>query len=147
VGASALAFGQSRTLPPKDGSGRDPGFAAFFTQLRETVRTKDAATLLRVVNPNIKNSFGGDDGVEEFRGIWAIDKPDSKIWGTLDRILKLGGSWLGQETYCAPHLFVEFPEDLDAFEHLVVTGTRVRLRVGASLGAPVRLGLSYTIVR
>jgi hypothetical protein len=144
---SSLAFGQSRTLPPKDESGRDAQFAAFFAKFRETVKQRDTAALLRVVSPVIKNSFGGNDGAAEFREMWEIEKPGSEVWPVLDRLLGLGGAWFDPNLYCAPYLFQKFPNDLDAFEHAVVVGTGVRLRENASLAARVRAGLSFEIVR
>lgn len=147
VFVSSFASGQSRTLLPKDESGRDAQFAAFFAQFRETVEKRDTAALLRVVSPNIKNSFGGNDGVAEFREMWEIEKPGSKVWPVLDRLLRLGGAWFDPNLYCAPYLFQKFPNDLDAFDHQVVAGTGVRLRERPSLTAPVLDQLSFEIVR
>ena len=147
LAAVSLAFGQSRTLPPKDESGRDAKFAAFFARFREIVRKKDHAALLHVVDPNIKNSFGGDDGIANFNRIWEMDRDDSPVFGTLARLLGLGGSNFSPETYCAPYVAVRFPDDLDAFEHLVVSGTGVRLRAEASVTSPVLDRFSFDIVR
>jgi len=146
--AASLAFGQSRTLPPKDESGRDPQFAAFFTQFRAAVRRKDAAALVRMLSPGIQNTFGtGGQGAEEFQRIWEIEKPGSPVFDVLDKLLALGGVLSSPDTYCAPSIAILFPDDLDRYEHLVVAGTKVRLRSNASTDAAIVARLNNEIVR
>ena len=41
-------------------------------------------------NKNIKNSFGGNDGIENFKKSWKIDQVNSPLWETLGTVLALG---------------------------------------------------------
>lgn len=145
LGQAILA--QSRTLPPRDESGRDPAFAAFLAQFRETVKKKDTPALMRAVSPDIKNSFGGDDGAEAFRRIWDLNADSSPVWGVLNQLLGLGGRWFDDSQYCAPYVYTDFPDDLDPFEHAVIIGEGVRLRMAPDGKAQPIARLTYEIVQ
>ena len=76
---------------PVDQAAAQPDFFAFRTQLQAAIARRDIQALLAVVHKDIKNSFGGTDGVDEFKQIWELDKPGTLIWETLARVLALGG--------------------------------------------------------
>lgn len=138
---------QSQTILPLDRSDRDPALARYLDRLREAVEAKDAAALRTLISPDIKNGFGGDDGAEAFDAAWHPEGPDSQVWPVLTKILGLGGDWTGPQQYCAPYLFVHFPDDFDPFEHQVVVGTGVRLRAAPGFDSRVLGQLSWTIVK
>ena len=88
----------AETLPPRNECAADPAYFAFEQQLRQAVAERNPAQLLALVDTSIKSSFGGDDGIEEFRTSWQLDKAEtSPIWLELERILAHGG--LSRDTF------------------------------------------------
>jgi hypothetical protein len=144
--AASIAFSQRRTLPPPPAINEE-GWQEFVSKLRDALRRGDAAYLTSIVSPNIKNGFGGDDGIAAFRKTWKLDRPHSPVFPLLSKLLDLGVVSDGEHNVWAPYLFETFPDDLDPFEHSVVTGKNVYLRSGPGMTAkPLRV-LSYEIVK
>ncbi|MFN3652176.1 MAG: SH3 domain-containing protein [Armatimonadota bacterium] len=141
----------ARKLRPVDESGRDPSLRRFLAGLRETVRRRDRAGLMRVLHPKVELSFGGHQGTADFRSMWHPERRESEIWPTLAWILAHGGSFFeeeGQRSFWMPCVFSEFPDDLDAFEGWqAVVGRRVRLRASPGIEGRVKAHLSYDLVR
>ena len=75
----ALLCAQGGRLEPVEESGRDPALSIFLNDLRNAVRQRDAAALLRMTTPNIQNGFGCADGLEEFQNIWKPRQSASKV--------------------------------------------------------------------
>jgi len=144
--AASGAFSQGRTLPPVVNS-RDDSLSKFLAGLRDAVRREDVAYLTSIVSPNIKNGFGGDDGIAAFRKFWKLEQPHSPVFPLLSKLLGLGVAWDADRNVWAPYLFVTFPQELDPFEHEVVTGRNVYLRSGPSQAAKPLRTLSYEIVK
>jgi len=113
-------------LHPSDEAPRDPSLC--LTR---------AGLLQAAVSPNIKNGFGGDDGIDEFRKTWRLESPDSPLWSKLGTVLALGGGFLSENSFIAPYVFSEFPSPLDGFEYLAVVGRGVRAREKPDLQSPV----------
>ena len=127
---------QTRRLLPVDEAGRDPSLVAYLAKLKDAVATQDRAALVALVHPDIKNGFGGDDGVANFHPEWPV----------LERLLRMGGAWKAQK-FSIPYVFSKFPDDLDPFDYAAITGQGVWLREApASTSRGVRQ-LSYDIVR
>ncbi len=53
--------------------------------------------ILSIVDKNIKNGFGGDDGIEEFKEWWKIDDPKSEFWETFLPVITNGGRFVKEE--------------------------------------------------
>ena len=135
-------------LYPRDEAGKDHSFQIFRDRLLNAVQNHDQDFLLSIIAPDIMNSFGGDDGKENFVKIWEPDKPDSKIWQTLADILTLGGNFSpDRQEFWAPYVFSAFPDDADAFSYLAIVGENVNVRAQPSLNAPVLTTLSYDLVK
>lgn len=150
LGLFANIHAQERYARPVDEGKSDPSFARFRNNLIRAVERKDKKYLLRVLDPSILNSFGGDGGIDEFASSWELDKPGSAVWAELLTVLKNGGKFVtgpDRRTFCAPYSFKAFPDDLDAFEHNVIFGSRVRLRSRPNLRSKIIGKLSYNIVR
>lgn len=151
AGLSA-AQAQVGKLLPSDEAVQDPELFAFRARLQAAVARHDTAAVLEVVDPNIKNTFGGDDGLAAFRRLWKLEAgDDSRLWNELGLVLALGGSFQpnpqnSKDTFVAPYVFSRWPEQLDAFEHVAVLGTDVRVRAEPRLGSPVLAALSFDIV-
>ncbi|MEO8096370.1 MAG: SH3 domain-containing protein [Acidobacteriota bacterium] len=144
---AALASAQTRRLLPLvDESARDPRFAMFLNRFKLAVLRKDAAALLPLISPDVKNSFGGNDGLAEFRTLWKPEEETSDLWPLLSRLLERGGTWQGPG-YCVPYVCGKFPDDLDAFEYGVVAASGVWLRKAPNPKAPGIRQLSYEIVK
>jgi hypothetical protein len=140
---------QERYVMPADEANKDQSFFAFRTKLVEAAKKRDAKFVLSVVDRNIKNSFGGNDGINEFKKAWKIDSPNSEFWNEFLPVITGGGSFIkggSNKLFFAPYTFNSFPENLDAFSHSVIFGNKVSLRSKADTNSPVVANLSYNIV-
>ena len=140
------AAAQVAKLYPSDEAPRDPGLFLARARLLQAIAERDTTALLATVSPNIKNSFGGDGGIDEFRERWRLESPDSPLWSTLGRVLALGGGFFSDNTYMAPYVFSEFPKALDGFEYLAVVGRGVRAREDPDLQSRVVATLSFDVI-
>ncbi|MBA3258347.1 MAG: hypothetical protein H0T68_02635 [Gemmatimonadales bacterium] len=147
AGAAPGVAAQVAKLYPVDQAVRNPSFYTFRAQLLGALARRDTAALMAVVAPDIKNSFGGNDGAEEFRRGWALDRPGSRVWEELTAVLALGGSFVDDTTFVAPYVFSRFPSGLDGLEHLAVLGSGVRVRARPDSTAAVLAVLSFDVVR
>lgn len=143
--ATAPVAAQQPFLPVDEASTR-PDFFSFRAQLQRAIARHDTAALLAVVHPQIRNSFGDNDGVDEFRSTWNIGAADSRIWDVLGTVLGLGGSFLDNDTFAAPYVFSRWPGKFDAFDHVAVIGTNVRVRSQPSADASVIATTSFSIL-
>jgi hypothetical protein len=146
--ACAAVSGQMRTLPqllPVDEAVQRPGFFTFRAHLQAAVARRDWTMVLAAVHPDIRNSFGPDDGLPAFRAEWKEGAIDSPLWAELGAVLALGGSFDQAGHFVAPYVFSRWPADLDAFEHIAVVGSRVRVRVAPRLDAEVLTTVNYAI--
>jgi hypothetical protein len=144
------AAAQSRKLNPVDEAPKDPSFKAFRDKLLTAVKRQDETVLYESLDPKITNSFGGEGGVTEFNTHWKMGEERTRLWDELATILSMGGSFAsvqGQKSFCAPYVYSNFPDNLDATGYAAITGTGVRVRAAASLNAPVITALSYDIVQ
>ena len=146
----STAFGQARgysPLLPIDEASQRPEFFTFRAQLQRAIARRDWAAVLAVVHPKIRTSFGPDTGLPGFREHWKGESPDSPLWETLGTVLALGGSFDQAGNFLAPYVYSRWPDAVDGFEHVAVTGSRVRVRAGPRADAEVLAALSYVILR
>lgn len=137
--------GQRAPVLPVDEAVRDPEFFVFRARLQAALAAHDTSELMRIVSPDILNSFGGDGGRDEFREKWNIAEPEkSKVWVTLGMVLGLGGSFFTDSTFAAPYLVNRTPGD--GFEVLAVLGKKVFVRAGPSLTSTPIDTLSFETV-
>lgn len=151
LGISNVAA-QERYLKPIDEGNQNTSFSQFRSKLISAVKNKDKKYLFSVLDPKIEVSFGGDNGIADFKKFWEIDKANSGVWEELLLVLNNGGTFLQEngkrtEQFCAPYTFTSFPEDLDAFEYNVIFGNNVRLRSKPNLSSDIVAKLSYNIVK
>ena len=143
-------FAASARLQPVDEASKDPSFLAFRKRLVRAVRKHDLKFVISILDPEIKNSFGGEGGIDEFKSVWRPDKADSKLWGNLLRILSMGGSFSTRNPdwdFSVPYVFSRWPDDYDPFEYAAITGADVNLRREAGMSAPILKQLNYDIVK
>ncbi len=138
---------QERFVRPFDEGEKDKSFSTFRAQLILTVKRRDKKSLLNIIDPNIKASFGGDKGIKDFQKIWKINGSKSKLWDELQKVLNNGGAFIDNNTFAAPYSFTNFPEDLDAFEYQLIFGNNVNLRAAPDSKSKLIGQLSYNIVK
>ena len=145
---ASAAQAQVAKLLPVDEAARDPGFFVFRARLLEAVARHDTAALLDAVDPNIKIGFGGNDGIAAFRETWKLQNGhESPLWAELGLVLALGGSFQAEGLFAAPYVFSRWPETSDAFEHVAVLATDVRVRAAPSLDSKILAALSFDVVK
>jgi len=142
-----LSTAQVAKLYPVDEAARDPSFFIFRARLLEAIQLRDAAFIISILSPSIKNSFGGNDGIEEFKKFWKPEHSESRLWNTLMRVVGLGGSFDGNSRFMAPYTYSKFPEEIDGFTHGVIIGENVRVRKEPGTAGEVIGTLSYDIVK
>jgi hypothetical protein len=152
--AAIVCFAQERFVLPVDEAKKDPSFFAFREKLITAVKKNDLKYFLSVVDENIKNGFGGEDGIKEFRSRWELDYPDPDFFRTFLPVITGGGSFSKEgdpkgPIFFAPYVFEQFPKDLDALanKYCVITGQNVNLRKEGDLKSAVVASLSYNIVK
>jgi hypothetical protein len=132
---------------PVDQATLRPDFFSFRARLQTAIARRDHEAVLATVDPTIKNSFGGDDGIDEFRKMWRPEAADSTLWTELGEVLALGGTFdLQRTTFTAPYVFSRWPGDYDAFEHVAIVSADVRVRAAPRVDAPAITSLSFAIV-
>lgn len=141
--------GRARLLPV-DRASEDPSFVAYRDKLRAAVAARDTEALLALVDPKIRTDFGGGGGLADFRRHWNLPSKDSKLWSELDVILSHGGSFrspMETKMFCAPYVYSEWPDNLDAFTYLAVIDDDAPLRKAAAANATVIETLRYDLVK
>ncbi len=135
------------TLLPVDEGPSNPAFFSFRAQLLRAVVGRDVGGLLAIVDPHVKNSFGGNDGIDEFKTMWDIGSPGSRLWQELGDVLALGGTFPDPHTFVAPYVFSRWPDSLDPFEHVAAIGSGVRIRSQPAAGGETVGSVSFAILR
>ena len=142
---------QSGKLNPVDEGQLSPDFHQFRQQLLAAIDRKDVGFIRQIVAKDIKIGFGGEDGVENFLKMWSLDQNPqaSDLWQVLRKILLLGGTFdrNNKNVFLVPYLTATWPDELDAFEYVVITGEGVRARETPGMSGKVLTKLSYDIVR
>ncbi len=149
--SNGAAAQQERQVTPVDEAKNDASFLAFREKFIAAVKKKDVKFLLATLDRDVKGSFGGDDGIQDFKKLWKLDRPNtSQLWNELLKVLNNGGTFSKESNakeFCAPYSFTLFPADLDAFEHQMIFGNNVNLREKPDTKSPVVAQLSYNIVK
>lgn len=146
VGSAAIFAAAPATLLPIDAAAEQPDFFSFRAQLQAAVARHDVGAVMAVLDPNIKLSFGGDDGLDGFRRLWRPTEADSELWGELGAVLALGGTFDTDSSFTAPYIFSKWPNEFDGLEHVALTGSNVRIRSAAKADAPAIATLSFAIL-
>jgi hypothetical protein len=153
IGLSTFSFGQLKILPRNEVH-RDSSLTALICKLQYAIFKKDKDFLLSIVDKNIKNNFGGDGGIEEFKEMWALDKPNSPIWSCLSKVISLGGVFsdyqsneVNSNSFVFPYVFhATLPDSLDVFETMLVTATNVNVREEPNKTSKIVGKFSYDVV-
>ncbi len=146
------ATGQEQFVRPVDEGAKDKSFFAFRTKLIAAAERKDARFINSMVDPNIKISFGIENGAANFRKIWKPEAKNSKFWEEFLTVIKNGGAFQADvenryRLFAAPFTYSSWPDGIDSFDHQLIFGSNVNLREGPSMEAKVIEQLSYNIVK
>lgn len=142
-----VSFAQEKYVKPKDEASKDPSFVAFRSKLISAAERKDVAYLLSIIDPKIKNGFGGRDGIANFKRDWKITSRNSRFWKEFLPVIKNGGAFENEgKSFMAPYTFSNWPDDVDGFEYHVIFGNDVNLRKMPDMKAEVVAKLSYNVV-
>ena len=135
---------------PVNDSRKEPVLKTFLDSLVQTLKAKDVDALLAVVSPDIKVSFGAENGIEAFRKHWGLDQDpeNSKLWSTLKNIIELGGTFDGNQrsVYATPYYYNNFPDTHDPFVYSVITGKNVNIRKIPNRNAKTVRQLNHEVV-
>ena len=114
-------------LPPIESCSMEAGFEGFRTRLKQVVAARDEQALLAMLSDDAEVNFGGDRGPALFASNWKFGEPgDSHVWAELEEALSQGCTQAG-DALVVPSFVVNFPEQLDAFETLILPpGTILR---------------------
>jgi len=150
---SPRAWPVVRPLPPADEAAQVPEFFTWRARLLAALARHDADALRDALHPQVKLSFGGDEGLAAFERRWAPTQADSAVWATLAAVLALGGRWRrgdgdpGSPSFVAPYVFSDWPDDVDPLLHQAVVAGAVRVRSAPNAAAPVIGSVGHGIVR
>jgi len=140
-----------RPLPPADEAAQQPEFFTWRARLIAALARHDAAAVRAALHPQVRLSFGGDDGLAAFERRWTPDRPDSPLWPTLATVLALGGRWVRGDdaapTFVAPYVFSDWPDNLDAYTHQAVIADAVAIRAQPAADAAVLATAGHGVVR
>lgn len=124
----------------------DESFRAFRDSTLAALARKDTTYLYGILAPNIRSSFGADDGMDGFRRMWDIEDPDTRLWSELARVLRKGGAFAGDSMFMAPYVYALWPDTLDAFEFVAVTSPRAAVRSAPRTDADTIGAASYAVL-
>lgn len=149
------SFGQGTKMIPRNEVYKDSALTTFICKLQYAIMRKDAGYLLSVVDKNVKNSFGGNDGIEEFKKAWKLEDANSPVWLCLSKLISLGGTFADYKTnkgttpsFVFPYVFnIQLPHDsIDVYSVLVITGDKVNVRQHPDKAARAIDQLNYDMV-
>lgn len=130
-----------------DTTWRVKSFEAFRRSLYRIISARDTTALFELLSPDIKSSFGGDEGLDGFRAHWELASGSTRLWAVLADVLMLSGRFEGPDRYVAPYTFYALPDSLDPYTHLIVLKPAVRVFARADATSRVVGILAYHVVR
>ena len=143
--ALTMVDGGAPKLPPRDEA--DESFRQFRSGALAALAHRDTAFLYGMLAPEIRNTFGDDDGIAGFRRVWKMDEPNSDVWMALIRVLSMGGQQATDSQFTAPYVYAFWPDSMDAFEHVAVTGDSVRVQDAPAPDARILGGAHHSILK
>jgi len=144
------AGAQVMALPPVDEGAQDPSWVSFRNSLLNALDKHDRKFVLGILDKNLRNSFDGARGIEEFKRLWDFDAGDSALWRELKAALFLGGAYRkrgkGPAEFCAPYVLPRWPDNLDPHTHGAIITRDVLVKSGPSSASATLRTLAYDIV-
>ena len=148
--ANSKTTSKKPRLSPIDEASKNYEFQKFREQIQIAVANKDLEFIKEHIDKNIKNTFGGNDGVEEFLEQWKLhaNPEKSSLWYELGEVLRLGGTFSNKEksSFIAPYVHSTFPDNCDPFTYGAIVGKNVNLRVKPGTDSEDITKLTHDIV-
>jgi len=129
-----------------DEAKENPSFCAFRKQLIRALEKSDTTFVLSVFDKDVKLDFGGGYGIDELKNRFREPVHYGDLWNELHTLLLLGGTFSGDEYFIAPYVYSEWPDGIDAYTHIAVTGNRIPVYKQPESESEKLTFLSYTIV-
>jgi hypothetical protein len=140
----AVDSGAPKLLPVDQA---DASFRAFRDSTLAALARKDTTYLYGILAPDIRTSFGPDGGIADFKRMWAMEGPDTRVWSELARVLEMGGAFAMDSMFMAPYVYAFWPDSLDAFEFVSVTSPLTAVLSDPATDADTIGTASYSILR
>ncbi len=147
VGQSSVV---DSVLLPVDESNMDESFKEFKEELKLAIENKNLDFILKALDKEVFNSFGGNEGVQGFKEYWQINNNDTELWEIIGEVISLGGSFSEDEegkTFIAPYVTSNWPLGVDEFEYIAVIDSNVSLRELPDTLSPEVKKLNYEILK
>lgn len=152
--AATSVHGDTVKILPIDEAARDPEFLTFRDRLLKAVRQRNLDAVVAVAAEDIKLSFGGGYGRDQFRELLIADDNGAggSYWDELEWALKLGGVFNDEfgRQFCTPYVSCDGPHqcaECDPFEILVAVSDWSPVYASADIAAPILTHLSYDVVK
>lgn len=129
---------------PRDLCNRLPGAIAFRAALAAATTRRDGEALARLAAPGVELDFGGGAGRNMLRQRMRGSEGEGR-WRALAQLLPLGCA-VSRGELTMPWFFAQDLGDLDPFEVLLATGTRVPVYPRASITSRPVGQLSWQLV-
>jgi hypothetical protein len=144
-------FAQNQRLLPRDEYKKDSSLSAFVEKLKIAIRSKNKQYILSVLDKDIRNSFGGNDGIEEFKQMWTFNSSNSELWKTMEGIINYGGVFNTTKDsrlqFVFPYIFkLDLKNSDDYFSVMVVTVAKLKVKEKPELNSKTVGELSYDVV-
>ena len=143
-------------LPPVDNHSSSVlphSLQKFIQRLESAITERNFTLVLSLLAEDIENGldggqFDGSGGITEFRELW---QPQTTTLFHQLRSIMSGGGVLTRDQennylYCMPRLSVDFPPQLNVFNHVVLTAENVPVYLRPDSRAPILTHLSYSIL-
>lgn len=126
-------------------------FTQFRENLRQAVQNRDVEFIRAIAAPDIKLSFGLPMTIDELD----IDNPSALFWQNMEKAIATGcvseifGVEPEKQTWICPHAFLapDQVSSMDPFEHIVIVGNDINVRVEPTVDSPVVGSVSNEVVR
>jgi hypothetical protein len=144
----STSFSQSKKFPPFTNYERDTSVIKFISDLKVVISQKDGKRLLSIVDSDVKISFGGSHGLNDFKEIWKPQNQNSEIWPLLNKLVTLGGVFMKNSGSTVRFVlpYVNEVEGGDHYKVLVVTGKNINVRERPNLNSKILGQLTYDVV-
>ena len=135
-----------KQVKPADEGPQDPSFAAYRKALLGAISRKDINAVTKLMDAHVKCDFGGGEGIAAFRKSWNVTSPDTYVWKALELVVANGGHFNSRTQFAAPYVYSAWPDDVDAFENVVITDPSAVLLEGQKPGSRIIRKLGFEIV-
>lgn len=141
---------QDMKLPPVNEGAKDPSWVSFRNSLLNALDKRDRPFVLGIVDKNVRNSFDGARGIEEFKKLWDVDAGDSALWQELKAALFLGSAYRkpekGPVELCAPYVLPKWPGNINPHAYGAIITKDVLVKAAPSGASATLATLEYDIV-